>query len=58
MQVSKTFKELHQIAFYLRLCELNSWVLQEAREIMLHIWCYHIHAGFFTSLAWGPESEE
>ena len=50
MQICHALEQLQHVAFDLRLGKVNSRVVQQARKIMIHVRCDHIHDCFFSSL--------
>jgi hypothetical protein len=50
MQVPYAFEQLCHVALDFWFCEVDRGVLEEARQIVIHVGCYHEHAGLLSAV--------
>lgn len=48
VKIAQTLEQLEHVTFDLSFFEVDRWVIEEAREIVIHIWRHHVHDGFLA----------
>lgn len=53
MQIAEALEQLEHVALDLRLREMDVWVVEETREIVVHVGHNHVQNGAFPALGLG-----
>lgn len=48
VKIAQTLEELEHVTFDLSFFKVDRWVIEETREIVIHVWCHHVHDGFLA----------
>lgn len=48
VEIAQTLEQLEHVTFDLGFFKVDRWIIKEAREIVIHVRCHHVHDGFLA----------
>lgn len=52
VKVAQTLEELEHVALDLSLFEVDRWIVEKARKIVIHVRRHHVHDGFLAFIGY------